>query len=85
MLTTRDKRIFSVVAPASGSVVLSALKIFGGFDGSAQDDDPAVNLTTHRRKSLIAHGETSADQTSDRVYQIRLRSTRHLGRPGFHK
>ena len=48
----RDKRIFSLVAPASGSVVLSALKIFGGFDGSAQDDDPAVNLTTHRRKPL---------------------------------
>jgi gamma-glutamyltranspeptidase/glutathione hydrolase len=53
MLTRRDKRIFSVVAPASGSVVLSALKIFGGFDGSAQDDDPAINLTTHRRKSPV--------------------------------
>jgi gamma-glutamyltranspeptidase/glutathione hydrolase len=42
-----------MVAPSSGSVVLSALKIFGGFDGSAQDDDPAINLTTHRRKCFV--------------------------------
>jgi len=39
-----------MVAPSSGSVVLSALKIFGGYDGNAQDNDPAINLTTHRRE-----------------------------------
>jgi gamma-glutamyltranspeptidase/glutathione hydrolase len=48
-----------MVAPSSGSVVLSALKIFGGFDGSAQDDDPAINLTTHRCKcSTIVERKT---------------------------
>ncbi|EIN11385.1 gamma-glutamyltranspeptidase [Punctularia strigosozonata HHB-11173 SS5] len=40
-------RIFSTVAPSSGSVVLSALKIFEGYDGSAAPTDPAINLTTH--------------------------------------
>lgn len=44
----RDKRIYSTVTPSSGSVVLSALKIFEGFNGSAEDTDPAINLTTHR-------------------------------------
>lgn len=55
-ITYRDKyRIFSTVAPSSGSVVLSALKIFEGFSGNASvgaeyvsEDDPGYNLTTHR-------------------------------------
>jgi gamma-glutamyltranspeptidase/glutathione hydrolase len=48
-ITYRDQyRIFSTVAPSSGSVVLSALKIFEGYPGSAQVTDPAINETTHR-------------------------------------
>jgi gamma-glutamyltranspeptidase/glutathione hydrolase len=48
-ITYRDQyRIFSTVAPSSGSVVLSALKIFEGYPGSAQVIDPAINETTHR-------------------------------------
>ncbi|GAA98617.1 uncharacterized protein L969DRAFT_18069 [Mixia osmundae IAM 14324] len=43
----RNHRIFSTIAPSSGSVVLSALKIFSGFNGSASDTDPAINETTH--------------------------------------
>jgi gamma-glutamyltranspeptidase / glutathione hydrolase len=47
-ITYRGKqRIFSTVAPSSGTVVLSALKIFEGYNGSAQPSDPAINLTTH--------------------------------------
>ncbi|EIM86750.1 gamma-glutamyltranspeptidase [Stereum hirsutum FP-91666 SS1] len=48
-ITYRDRyRIFSTIAPSSGSVVLSALKIFEGYSGGAEPDDPAINLTTHR-------------------------------------
>lgn len=55
-ITYRNKyRIFSTAAPSSGSVVLSALKIFEGFSGNASvgveyvsEDDPGYNLTTHR-------------------------------------
>lgn len=47
-ITYRNHRIFSTIAPSSGAVVLSALKIFEGFPGSASDQDPAINITTHR-------------------------------------
>ncbi|KDQ59696.1 hypothetical protein JAAARDRAFT_175189 [Jaapia argillacea MUCL 33604] len=47
-ITYRNHRIFSTVAPSSGSVVLSALKIFEGYPGNASVADFAVNLTTHR-------------------------------------
>jgi gamma-glutamyltranspeptidase/glutathione hydrolase len=58
-ITYRNKRIFSTVAPSSGAVTLSALKIFEGFDGSAQDDDPAINITTHRlvEATKFAYGQ----------------------------
>ncbi|KAF8576568.1 gamma-glutamyltranspeptidase [Ramaria rubella] len=47
-ITYRGHRIFSTIAPSSGSIVLSAFKIFEGYNGSAGVDDPAINLTTHR-------------------------------------
>ena len=47
-ITYRNQRIFSTVAPSSGAVVLQALKIFEGYNGSASDTDPAINLATHR-------------------------------------
>lgn len=58
------KKIFSTTAPSSGAIVLSILKIFEGFDGSAQDDDAAINITTHRRESarsvqLLTHQSSS--------------------------
>ncbi|CAK5263766.1 unnamed protein product [Mycena citricolor] len=47
-ITYRGKyRIFSTVAPSSGSIVLSILKTFEGYNGSAQLTDPAINDTTH--------------------------------------
>jgi hypothetical protein len=76
----RDKKVYSTIAPSSGSVVLSTLKIFGGFDGSAQDTDPAINLTTHRRKS---HPIDPADD-SDRIDQIRIWSKSYSRRSGFY-
>jgi gamma-glutamyltranspeptidase/glutathione hydrolase len=50
MITYRDKRIFSTVAPSSGGITLSALKIFEGFPGNASDDSPEIALTTQRRE-----------------------------------
>lgn len=47
-ISYRNSRIFSTVAPSSGPVVLGALKIFEGYNGSAPEDSPAINLTTHR-------------------------------------
>lgn len=49
-ITYRGKKLFSTTAPSSGAIVLSSLKIFEGFDGSASDTDPTINLTLHRRK-----------------------------------
>ncbi|KAJ4480098.1 gamma-glutamyltranspeptidase [Lentinula aciculospora] len=46
-ITYRDTRIFSTVAPSSGTVVLSAIKIFEGFDRNVSDSDLSINLTTH--------------------------------------
>jgi len=56
---TRGKKIYSTVAPSSGSVTLSALKIFEGFDGSASDDSPEINLTTQRlvEATKFAYGQ----------------------------
>ena len=60
-ITFRDQRIFSTVAPSSGAVVLSALKIFEGFNGSygVQEDDPANNVTTQRliESTRFAYGQ----------------------------
>ncbi|THU77285.1 gamma-glutamyltranspeptidase [Dendrothele bispora CBS 962.96] len=47
-ITYRNSRIFSTVAPSSGSVVLSVLKIFEGYPGNVTDTDPEVNVTLHR-------------------------------------
>ncbi|TFK45646.1 gamma-glutamyltranspeptidase [Heliocybe sulcata] len=58
-ITYRNHRIFSTVAPSSGSVVLSALKTFEGYNGSALPSDPAINLTTHRliEATKFAYGQ----------------------------
>ncbi|KAK4699938.1 hypothetical protein P7C70_g6314, partial [Phenoliferia sp. Uapishka_3] len=47
-ITYRGSRIFSTVAPSSGAVVLSALKIFEGYQANYTDSDPEINVTTHR-------------------------------------
>ncbi|KAI4526616.1 gamma-glutamyltranspeptidase [Schizophyllum commune Loenen D] len=59
-ITYRDKaRIFSTVAPSSGTVVLSTLKVFEGFNGSAQLGEAGINETTHRliQATKFGYGE----------------------------
>lgn len=55
----RNSRIFSTVAPSSGAVVLSALKIFEGYQGNYTDSDPEINVTTHRliEATQFAYGQ----------------------------
>ncbi|KAJ7724372.1 gamma-glutamyltranspeptidase [Mycena metata] len=58
-ITYRNHRIFSTVAPSSGAVVLSALKIFEGYRGNYTDSDPEINVTTHRliEATQFAYGQ----------------------------
>ncbi|KAJ7357041.1 gamma-glutamyltranspeptidase [Mycena albidolilacea] len=58
-ITYRNNRIFSTVAPSSGAVVLSALKIFEGYQGNYTDSDPEINVTTHRliEATQFAYGQ----------------------------
>ncbi|KAJ6552579.1 gamma-glutamyltranspeptidase [Mycena vulgaris] len=58
-ITYRNSRIFSTVAPSSGAVVLSAMKIFEGYQGNYTDSDPEINVTTHRlvEAAQFAYGQ----------------------------
>ncbi|KAJ7870442.1 gamma-glutamyltranspeptidase [Mycena leptocephala] len=58
-ITYRNSRIFSTVAPSSGAVVLSALKIFEAYRGNYTDSDPEINVTTHRliEATRFAYGQ----------------------------
>ncbi|KAJ7275360.1 gamma-glutamyltranspeptidase [Mycena haematopus] len=58
-ITYHNNRIFSTVAPSSGAVVLSALKIFEGYRGNYSDSDPEINVTTHRliEATQFAYGQ----------------------------
>ncbi|KAJ7728322.1 gamma-glutamyltranspeptidase [Mycena metata] len=58
-ITYRNNRIFSTVAPSSGAVVLSALKVFEGYQGNYADSDPHINVTTHRliEATQFAYGQ----------------------------
>ncbi|KAJ7265204.1 gamma-glutamyltranspeptidase [Mycena rebaudengoi] len=58
-ITYRGSRIFSTVAPSSGAVVLSTLKVFEGYQGNFTDSDPEINVTTHRliEATKFAYGQ----------------------------
>ncbi|KAF8213404.1 gamma-glutamyltranspeptidase [Mycena galopus ATCC 62051] len=58
-ITYRNQRIFSTVAPSSGAVVLSALKVFEGYQGNYSNSDPEINVTTHRliEATQFAYGQ----------------------------
>lgn len=55
----RDYRLISAGAPAGGSVALSALKIFEGYDHTSEPSE--INLTTHRLEEAFrfAYGQVS--------------------------
>nr|UHN91797.1 gamma-glutamyl transpeptidase [Lentinula edodes] len=58
-ITYRNTRIFSTVAPSSGAVVLSALKIFEGLGGNISHSGPSIHLNTHRliEATRFAYGQ----------------------------
>ena len=63
----RDFRIISCGAPASGAVVLSALKTVNGYDGFEKPD--MLNLSTHRLVEAVrfAYGEVRNGYHSQKV------------------
>ncbi|KDE07773.1 gamma-glutamyltransferase [Microbotryum lychnidis-dioicae p1A1 Lamole] len=58
-ITYRGARIFSTVAPSSGAVVLSALKILEGYQANYNDSQSEINVTTHRllEATQFAYGQ----------------------------
>ena len=58
-LTCSNKKVYSTRAPSSGAITLSALKIFEGFDGSAQPGAPGYNETLQRliEANKFAYGQ----------------------------
>jgi gamma-glutamyltranspeptidase/glutathione hydrolase len=62
----RGSRIFSTVAPSSGAVVLSTLKVFEGYQGNFTDSDPEINVTTHRliEATKFAYGQRTQCMSS---------------------
>jgi gamma-glutamyltranspeptidase/glutathione hydrolase len=87
-ITYRNKyRVFSTVAPSSGAVVLSALKVFEGYDGSAQLTDPAINETAHKliQATRFGYGQCSFVAVSRCVNaNSGCRPAHQLRRPGVH-
>jgi len=47
-VTYRDSHVFSTVAPSSGAVVFSILKIFERYPTTAKVHDPEYDITAHR-------------------------------------
>ncbi|KAK7046979.1 gamma-glutamyltranspeptidase [Favolaschia claudopus] len=58
-ITYRNNRIFSTVAPSSGAVVLSALKVFEGYPANFKQSDAEINLSTQRliEATRFAYGQ----------------------------
>ncbi|KAF8526584.1 gamma-glutamyltranspeptidase [Hysterangium stoloniferum] len=73
-ITYRNHRIFSTIAPSSGSVVLAALKIFEGFPGSVSDADPAINVTTHRLIQATRFGYAERTNFGDPAFTANVSS-----------
>ena len=67
-ITYRDNRIFSTVAPSSGAVVLSALKVFEGYPATAKVDDPEYNVTAHRLIQATRFGYGQRTDYGDPAY-----------------
>jgi len=68
-ITYRNKyRIWSTIAPSSGSVVLSALKVFEGYNGSALPNEAAINETTHKLIQATRFGYGQRTNFGDPAY-----------------
>ena len=67
-ITYRSNSIFSTVAPSSDAVVLSALKIFEGFPGTAKIDDPVYDTEAHRLIHAMRFGYGQEELRRPRLY-----------------
>lgn len=86
-ITYRDTRIFSTVAPSSGSVVLSALKVFEGWRGNWTDKDPEINVTTHRliEATKFAYGQRATYGDPAFVSNVTMLQREYLTEPVVEK
>jgi len=78
-ITYRGNRIFSTVAPSSGAVVLSALKVFEGYPGNAQIEDPEYDITTHRLIQATRFGYGQRTNYGDPAYTANVSALERLG------
>jgi len=78
-ITYRGNRIFSTVAPSSGSVVLSALKVFEGFPGSARVDDPEYDIQAHRLVQATRFGYGQRTNYGDPAYTANVSTLERYG------
>ena len=77
-ITYRGNRIFSTVAPSSGAVVLSALKIFEGWSGSAEIGDPDYDIATHRLIQATRFGYGQRTWYGDPAYTANVSTLERL-------
>ena len=78
-ITYRGNRIFSTVAPSSGAVVLSALKIFEGFPATAKINDPAYDIEAHRLIQATRFGYGQRTNYGDPAYTANVSALERLG------
>jgi gamma-glutamyltranspeptidase/glutathione hydrolase len=77
-ITYRGNRIFSTVAPSSGAVVLSALKVFEGYPATAKVDDPEYDLTAHRLIQATRFGYGQRTNYGDPAYTANVSALERL-------
>jgi len=77
-ITYRDNRIFSTVAPSSGAVVLSALKIFEAYPATAKVDDPEYDIKTHRLIQATRFGYGQRTNYGDPAYTANVSALERL-------
>ena len=81
-ITYRGNRIFSTVAPSSGTVVLSALKIFEGYPATAKTNDPEYDLEAHRLIQATRFGYGQRTNFGDPAYTANVSALEKLVESG---
>lgn len=77
-ITYRGNRIFSTVAPSSGVVVLSALKVFEVYPATAKVDDPEYDITAHRLIQATRFGYGQRTNYGDPAYTANISALERL-------
>ena len=78
-ITYRGNRIFSTVAPSSGSVVLSALKVFEGYPATARVNDPEYDIEAHRLIQATRFGYGQRTNYGDPAYTANVSTLERSG------